>query len=77
MKLWCDISAIVATDVENRTVWAAVGKVNSMPARPSTSIPQSVTFMRVPHTLLYLYPPIIITSNIQVYAFSSALFPIS
>lgn len=45
MNHWCDISAVAATGVERRIVQAAVGKVNSMLARPNTSIPHSITFM--------------------------------
>lgn len=45
MNHWCDISAVAATGVERRIVQAAVGKVNSMLARPNTSILHSITFM--------------------------------
>lgn len=33
-KHWCDISAVLAASAEHSTVWAVVGKENSIPTDP-------------------------------------------
>lgn len=38
-KHWCDTSVVVAT--EHSTAWTAVGRLNSIPARPSTCFTDS------------------------------------
>ena len=40
--LWFDTNAVLATGAEHCTpIWAAVGEINSIPARPSTGVSQT------------------------------------